>query len=222
MTSASPGYPVTTSLPCPRPDGRSLIGQHCRLERSSPAHAPALFAAFSADPDGFTYLFEAPFKTEAAFTDWLRSKAAEQDPFFYSVFINGTPTGLMALMRIVPEHGVIEIGNIHFSAAMRRSRAATEAQYLAMRHAFEDLGYRRYEWKCNALNTPSIAAAKRLGFTYEGTFRQHMVVKGANRDTAWFALLDQDWPIQKTRFETWLSAENFDQNGHQRRGLETF
>lgn len=122
-------------------------------------------------------------------------------------------------MRITPAHGVIEVGNILFSPALQRTRAATEAMYLMARHVFEDLGYRRYEWKCNAENAPSRRAALRFGFTFEGIFRQHMVVKGHNRDTAWFAMLDHEWPGRKRAFEAWLQPENFDDDGHQQRTL---
>jgi RimJ/RimL family protein N-acetyltransferase len=127
--------------------------------------------------------------------------------------------GWASYMRITPAHGVIEVGNILFSPALQRTRAATEAMYLMARHVFEDLGYRRYEWKCNAENAPSRRAALRFGFTFEGIFRQHMVVKGHNRDTAWFAMLDHEWPVRKRAFEAWLQPENFDDDGHQRRTL---
>jgi RimJ/RimL family protein N-acetyltransferase len=131
----------------------------------------------------------------------------------------GKATGWASYMRINPTHGVIEVGNILFSPALQRTRAATEAMYLMARHIFDDLGYRRYEWKCNAENAPSRRAALRFGFTFEGIFRQHMVVKGHNRDTAWFAMLDHEWPARKRAFEAWLQPENFDDSGRQRRSL---
>lgn len=209
------GPKLDITLPRPLPDGRDLVGRYCRLTRTHLGHAPALFAGNSLRPAGFDYLFDGPFDDLAAYTDWMQRACLGQDPLFYTVLVDDAPVGIAALMRQAPDHGVIEVGNIHFTTAMQGGRASTEAQYLLMRHAFEDLGYRRYEWKCNDLNAPSKKAALRLGFTYEGTFRQHMVVKGASRDTAWFAILDGDWPAQKDRFVAWLDPSNFDADGQQ-------
>jgi RimJ/RimL family protein N-acetyltransferase len=133
----------------------------------------------------------------------------------------GRAAGYASFMRIEPAHGVVEVGNILLSPILQRTRAATEAMYLMARHVFEDLGYRRYEWKCNAQNEPSRRAALRYGFTYEGIFRQHMVVKDRNRDTAWFSMLDSEWPARKAAFEAWLDPSNFDENGEQRKSLQS-
>lgn len=218
------GAPVPDWTPCPRPDGRPLAGRFCRLARLDPAaHADALFAADRLDADGagWTYLPYGPFATAADYRVWLDGHAGGADPFFYTILDAeaGTPVGLASYLRIAPEAGSIEVGHLHFSPALQRTPAATEAMALMMAHAFEDLGYRRYEWKCNALNAASCRAAERLGFTYEGTFRQAGVVKGRNRDTAWYAILDREWPAQKTAFQAWLAPENFAADGTQIRRL---
>src|SRR6185436_18002595 len=142
-------------------------------------------------------------------------------PLFFTILheATGTPAGYCSLMRIEPAHRVIEVGSILYTPTLQRTRGATEAMYLLARYIFEDLGYRRYEWKCNALNAPSRAAALRLGFTYEGIFRQHMIIKGNNRDTAWYSMLDGEWPARKARFEAWLAPSNFDAGGRQRKAL---
>lgn len=216
------GAALTIALPRPRPPHRAFTGRYCRLEPTRAAHAPALFSAFDAagDTGDWTYLPYGPFADQAAFADWLNSACLGADPQFYTVFDPaGTALGLASLMRIDPTFGVIEVGNIHFSRQLQRRPAGTEAIFLLMAHVFDDLGYRRFEWKCDALNAPSRRAAARFGFEYEGTFRQHMTYKGRNRDTAWFALLDGDWPAQKARFRRWLDPANFDANGQQRRPL---
>jgi RimJ/RimL family protein N-acetyltransferase len=170
------------------------------------------------------YLFEAPFGSEGAFLESLRPKAASGDPMFFTIAErqSGRAMGYASLMRIEPAHGCIEVGNILLGAGLQRSAGATEAQYLLMRHAFDDLGYRRYEWKCNALNAPSRRAAERLGFTFEGIFRQHMIVRGRSRDTAWYAIIDPEWPAIRAALEQWLAPENFDPLGHQLRSLADF
>ena len=200
-----------------------MVGRYCRLVKLDPAaHAPALFAAFRQDTEGFgwSYLPYGPFAEESALRTWLTSVAATEDPLFFTLLDeDGTPAGLASYLRISPEMGSIEVGHIHWSVQLRRSRATTEAMYLMMRRAFDELGYRRYEWKCDDLNAPSRRAADRLGFRYEGTFRKHVIYKGRSRDTAWYAIVDDEWPALKRAFEAWLEPGNFDGRGQQRRGL---
>lgn len=214
------GPAVSIVLPRPRPQPVTLEGAHVRLEPLVPAlHGEDLIAAFAEDHAGmmWDYLFQGPFPTAEATMQWLEAIADKPDPLFFTVIpkATGKPAGVMSLMRIDSAHGVIEVGGITLAPVVQRSPATTEAEYLLMRYAFEDLGYRRYEWKCNALNAPSRVAAYRLGFSFEGIFRQHMVVKGHNRDTAWFAIMDHQWPAAKAAFETWLAAENFGADGSQ-------
>ena len=213
------GLPVALPLPRPLPPHVPLEGRLAHLVPMAPEHAAGFLACFT-DPAGWTYLGDdQPFADIEDARRWAGARSTSRDPLFYTVLRDGVPLGFCSYLRITPAHGVIEIGYIHFSPALQGSAAATEVQYLMMRHAFDDLGYRRYEWKCDALNAPSMAAAKRLGFTYEGTFRQAMVSKGRNRDTAWFSILDHEWPAQKARFEAWLAPGNFDDAGRQRRPL---
>jgi RimJ/RimL family protein N-acetyltransferase len=169
----------------------------------------------------WTYLFDGPFEDRDVFHAYLTRRSSSTDPVYFAIVdaANERAVGLSTLMRIEPRHRVIEVGGILFSPALQRSRGATEAMYLLARHVFEDLGYRRYEWKCNALNEPSRRAALRLGFTFEGIFRQHMIIKGHSRDTAWYAMLDVEWPSRKGEFERWLSPDNFDDGGRQRTTL---
>jgi RimJ/RimL family protein N-acetyltransferase len=169
----------------------------------------------------FRYLWDRPSASEDDFRAALERKAATDDPLFFAItdLRNGRALGYASYMRIEPANRCIEVGSILFAPELQRTCAATEAMYLMARHAFEDLGYRRYEWKCDSLNRPSIRAALRLGFTFEGVFRQHMIVKGHNRDTAWFSMLDSEWPARKAAFERWLSADNFDAAGRQKNGL---
>jgi RimJ/RimL family protein N-acetyltransferase/GNAT superfamily N-acetyltransferase len=208
----------------PRPERRPLQGQYVCLEPLDPArHGNDLFAASSGETaeDLWRYLSDGPYPDSAAFEPWLRKAAATDDPLFYAVVdsATGRTEGRLTFMRIDQANGVIETGNILFGPRLARTRGATEAIYLQARHAFEDLGYRRFEWKCNDLNEPSKRAALRFGFTYEGLFRQHMVVKGKNRDTAWFAMLDHEWPARRRAFERWLAPDNFDTDGRQRLSL---
>ena len=202
-----------------------LQGQHCRIEPLNPAHADDLFAATQADPDGrnWTYLFEAPISNLADFKAWTAKASTSEDPLFHAIISleTGKAVGYATYMRVVPVMGVIEIGNIHMSPALQGTRASTEAMYLLMKQAFA-LGYRRYEWKCDSLNAPSRRAAKRLGFTFEGIFRQALVYKGRNRDTAWFSVVDSDWPVLEQAFEAWLSPSNFDKSGNQINKLQYF
>jgi RimJ/RimL family protein N-acetyltransferase len=185
-------------------------------------HGDSLAAAFiGGEPETWAYLPYGPFADRPAFDAWLAPTAAKPDPLFYAVIdrTSGGAVGVASLMRIDPANGVIEIGHIHFSPRLKRSRAGTEALFLLMARVFDELGYRRLEWKCNALNHRSRQAAQRLGFTYEGTFRQAVIVKGRNRDTAWFSMLDHEWPARKRAFEAWLDPANFDDRGHQRSAL---
>ena len=207
-------------LPCPRPARVVLEGRYARLEPLSLAHAEGLMAA-SADAASFDFLFDVPPKDLEDLKTYLRQKASSEDPLFHSVIdkASGVAGGRQTFMRITPEHGVIEIGNILWGPAIARTRVATEALYLAAKYVFEDLGYRRFEWKCNDRNEPSKKAARRFGFTFEGVFRQHMWTKGANRDTAWFAMLDHEWPRLRAAYERWLDPANFDAAGRQRARL---
>jgi RimJ/RimL family protein N-acetyltransferase len=212
------GSPVARSLPCPRPAATILQGRYGRVVPATIDHAADLHAAFVADTEArdWTYLPYGPFATAAEFAAWLATACKSEDPLFHTICTpDGAALGLASYLRIDPANGVIEVGHIHFSPALQRTPLATEAMALMMTHVFDDLGYRRYEWKCDALNAPSRRAAERLGFTYEGTFRQAAVVKGRNRDTAWFSVLDSEWPALRERFERWLDPVNFDGSGQQ-------
>jgi len=207
------------------PQRQVLEGRYVRLEPLAERHVPSLYDAASAPgaEDRFRYLFSSPPKDESDMAHWVEVAAAKDDPLMFAVVdpATGDCGGYQALMRIVPEHGVIEIGSIMWGPAIARTRLATEALYLFARHAFDDLGYRRFEWKCNAQNAPSRRAAERFGFSFEGVFRQHMIVKGVNRDTAWFAMLDGDWPRLRAEYERWLDPGNFDADGTQKTRLAT-
>jgi RimJ/RimL family protein N-acetyltransferase len=201
-----------------------LEGRYCRLEPLDPTrHADALFAASTAPgaEDRFRYLWE-PVPDRAMFDEWIRGAAVSEDLLFHGVVdrANGRCEGRQSFLRITPEHGTIEIGAILWGPAIARTRVATEALALYARHAFDALGYRRFEWKCDARNEPSRRAALRFGFTYEGIFRQHMVVKGRNRDTAWFAMTDADWPRVSRELGRWLDPSNFDEDGRQKTRLQ--
>lgn len=209
--------------PRERPVRVALEGRYCRLEPLDPArHGASLFAASAARgaEERFRYLAEVP-PDETAFAAWMDRSAASEDPLFHAVVdrASGRCEGRQAYLRITPEHGVIEIGHVLWGPAIARTRVATEALWLYASHAFEALGYRRFEWKCDAGNEPSRRAALRFGFAYEGTFRQHMVVKGRNRDTAWFAMTDGDWPQVRARLSAWLDPSNFDEAGRQQAPL---
>ena len=216
------GAPLTITLPRPRPPRTAMQGQWCDVVPLDPeAHASALFHAYSHDSEGriWTYLPAGPFADLAAYRAWMDATCLTDDPLFHTILVNGTPMGVASLMRIDPAHGVIEVGNINFSPALSQTRAATEAMFLLMSRAFDELGYRRYEWKCDALNEPSRRAALRLGFTYEGTFRQAITYKGRNRDTAWFSIIDSEWSRLRAGFAAWLDPANFDADGQQRHRL---
>jgi RimJ/RimL family protein N-acetyltransferase len=210
--------------PVPRPAREPLRGSHVLVRPVSASTDPEALYAVSHPPDGdpaiWTYLFDGPYDSPADLRRMLSSAEESEDPLFFTLtrLPGERPEGLASYLRIAPEFGVIEIGNIWFGAPLQRTTAATEAIYLLARHAF-DLGYRRLEWKCNALNAASRRAAERFGFTFEGVFRKHMVVKGRNRDTAWYAITDEQWPRIRAAFENWLSAENFDASGAHRRAL---
>jgi RimJ/RimL family protein N-acetyltransferase len=225
VTSPSPPADLqVATTPARRPQRICLVGRTVSIVPLDPSdHADALFAGAGGEQNEalWQYLFEGPFLTRAAFDSHLSPKASSEDPLFFAILDkrSGDAVGYAAYMRIEPAHRVIEVGSILFTPRLQRTIGATEAMYLMARHVFEDLGYRRYEWKCNALNAPSRRAALRLGFTYEGIFRQHMIIKGRNRDTAWFSMLDSEWPKRKAAFERWLDASNFDGNGRQRVSL---
>jgi len=218
------GFPVPGWTARPHPPRRVMTGRFCRLEPfDAVRHAEPLYDALQRDADGhnWTYLPVGPFKTFDAFRAWAEPASVGDDPIFFAVIdaATGRAVGYASYLRIDPKGGVIEVGHINYTPLLQRRPAATEAMFLMMRRVFDELGYRRYEWKCNALNAPSRAAAARLGFTYEGTFRQAAVVKGYNRDTAWFSMLDHEWPALKTAFERWLAPANFDADGTQRESL---
>jgi RimJ/RimL family protein N-acetyltransferase len=215
-----------------QPSVEVLVGRYCTVERlDALRHAEDLFSADRHDRRGesWTYLPYGPFADFASYRRWVERVAADVDPQFYAVVDTdaaagtsgvGQAVGVLSLMRVDPEVGSIEVGHVHYSPLLQRRRAATEAHYLLMRYVFDDLGYRRYEWKCDALNAPSRAAAERLGFTYEGTFRQSSVVKGRNRDTAWYSLIDVEWPQLSDRLQSWLAPDNFDDAGRQKSSLQ--
>ena len=186
-------------------------------------HGDALWEATRGEQNDtlWQYLAEGPFRDREDFDKTLAGMAASEDPLFFAIIdrVSELAAGRASYLRIDPKHGSIEVGSILYSPALQRTCGATEVMYLMARHAFEDLGYRRYEWKCNALNEPSRRAALRLGFTFEGVFRQHQIVKGRNRDTAWFSMLDGEWPRRKEAFERWLDPENFSATGEQKRKL---
>jgi len=213
--------------PRPRPQRIVLEGRYVRLEPLSAAkHGDGLYrAATEGESDSrFRWLFETTPTDRASFDVWLAKVEASEDPLFFAVIdkATGEAVGRQTLMRIDPTYGVIEIGNIHWGPKMQRSRLSTEAQYLFARYVFDELGYRRYEWKCNNRNEPSKRAAERFGFSFEGIFRQHLIVKGENRDTAWYSIIDTEWADLKRAYEAWLDPSNFDAAGHQKRRLEDF
>ncbi len=218
------GTPVDFT-PASRPRREPLPGRYVTVRPLSPADAEDLYPV-SHPPRGdsaiWTYLPTGPYDDVEHMRAALAAAAASEDPLFFSLVDEGSrrPAGVASYLRITPEFGVIEIGHIWFGVALQRTSAATESIFLLARHAFDELGYRRLEWKCNALNAASRRAALRFGFTFEGVFRQHMVVKGHNRDTAWFAIVDHEWPSIRRGFEAWLDPANFDGQGRQRQRLE--
>jgi RimJ/RimL family protein N-acetyltransferase len=215
---------IIDASPAKMPSRVRLKGRLVTIEPLDPvAHADALYEASHGDSkhDLWRYLWDGPYPHSSSFAASVREKAVSTDPLCFAIVDNrsGLAVGHCAYLRITPAHRVIEIGSILFTPAIQQTAGATEAMYLMARHAFDDLGYRRYEWKCDARNTPSRRAALRLGFLFEGIFRQHMIIKGQNRDTAWFAMLDSEWPLRKANFERWLDSANFDSNGRQKESL---
>jgi len=241
--AALPGW-----TPPSKPPHTSMAGRRCSLAPLAPADAPALWEAFSLDTEGrnWTYLPNGPYERFDDFERWMTESSASVDPQFYVVRVQSAllrrrsgghagvqgaegsaeapgsevPVGVASYLRLTPPAGVIEVGHIHFSPLLQHTPAATEAMFLMMRRVFE-LGYRRYEWKCDALNAPSRRAAQRLGFSFEGIFRQAIVVKGRNRDTAWYACIDREWPALREAYERWLDPANFDDEGRQRVSLSS-
>ena len=205
-------------VPC-LPPRTILKGKYCRLEPLNiQRHAENLYKANSLDTQGscWTYLFCGPFDIFTDYCNWIEKTCLGNDPLFYAVIDSKTnqAVGVVSYLRIDPKHGTIEVGNINFSPLLKQTTAATEAIILMITNAFE-LGYRRFEWKCDALNKPSRIAAERFGFTFEGIFRQAVIVKGRNRDTSWYSIIDKEWPTLKEKYASWLASENFDQNGNQ-------
>jgi len=217
------GEPLQGWSPPPSLPRSSMTGRYCRLEMLDVnVHGEDLWLVVSLDDDGrnWTYLGYGPFASKGDYLQWLAGAAASEDPLFHAIIdgASGNAVGVASFLRIDPVNGSIEVGHIHYSPALQRTRAATEAMYLMMKRVFE-LGYRRYEWKCDSLNGPSRAAARRYGFSYEGIFRQATSYKGRNRDTAWYAAIDREWPALEAAYVTWLDPENFDPQGRQRRSL---
>ncbi|MBF5004221.1 GNAT family N-acetyltransferase [Diaphorobacter caeni] len=209
--------------PRAQPSGVTLKGRFCQLEPIDPArHAADLFAAYRTAPRGWTYMVAGPFEREEDYRAYAETIAQSTDPRHYAVIdlATGKAVGTLSLMRIDPNNGVIEVGNVMFSPLLQQTPISTEAQYLLMAYAFDQLGYRRYEWKCDALNQPSRTTADRLGFTFEGVFRQVVIYKGRSRDTAWFSIIDSEWPRVKAGFEQWLAAANFTADGKQKQSLK--
>lgn len=215
------GLPLADTSPRQVPPRTAMVGRYCSVVPLSLDHADELYTAFRADEENriWTYLPNGPYNDPADFRAWVNEAIQKDDPLMHAIVVDGCALGHASYLRITPASASIEVGFINLSPALQRTRAATEFQFLMMRRTFDELGYRRYEWKCDALNAPSRKAAERLGFTYEGTFRQATHYKGRNRDTAWFSIIDNEWPGLKQRFERWLAPENFDDTGTQKRGL---
>jgi RimJ/RimL family protein N-acetyltransferase len=216
-------FPVEGWTARPWPPDTPMVGRTCRVEPLDVERHGAELHEANLEGDGrnWTYFGSGPFTDLADYLAWLTRMTAAPDPFFHAIVDATTnkAVGVAAFLRIDPANGVIEVGHINYSPRLQRTTAATEAMFLMMRRVFDELGYRRYEWKCDDLNAPSKAAAERLGFQYEGLFRQALVYKGRNRDTAWFSMLDREWPSMKTAYEKWLDPSNFDGSGRQRIAL---
>jgi RimJ/RimL family protein N-acetyltransferase len=220
LTGQPVGLPADTAA-APRPGPVMLKGRYGHVEKLLPEHAAALWPVFAGHDRVWTYIStDGPFANPDEFSAYIAKRAAAADPYAYAIVDSaGRAVGYFTLMRIVPDMRVIEVGHVLYAPALQRTPLGTEAQYLLARYVFETLGYRRYEWKCNALNAASRRAALRYGFVYEGTFRQHMIAKGRNRDDAWYSMLDSEWPLRKQNFERWLAPENFDSEGRQKISL---
>jgi RimJ/RimL family protein N-acetyltransferase len=212
--------------PARPPSHSALTGRLVCIEPLSPSHIEGLYDSVGRPEHAalWSYMPSGPFREKTAFEDFITVRVASRDPFFYTILdrAHGKALGFCSLMRIDTAHRVVEIGNIVFSPALQRTTSATEAFCLIARAVFEDLGFRRFEWKCDSANVPSRRAAERFGFSYEGLFRQHMIVKGRNRDTAWFSIIDSEWPALRDALEKWLDPRNFDAEGNQRRSLGSF
>jgi len=220
------GFPLPEWTARPRPPRTAMEGHYCTVEPVEPArHAAELHTAYLLDQEGrnWTYLPYGPFPRFEDYRAWLERACLVDDPLVHAIIErrSGRAVGVASLMRIDPAAGVIEVGGINYAPPLQRTPAATEAMYLMMRRVFDELGYRRYEWKCDSLNAPSRAAAQRLGFRYEGMFRQATVYKARNRDTCWFSILDSEWPALKPAFARWLDPANFDAAGQQRQSLSS-
>jgi RimJ/RimL family protein N-acetyltransferase len=221
------GFPVEGWRERPPPPRSALKGQYCIVEALRPeAHAADLYQAYMQDREHrvWTYLPYGPFHTFEDYRAWLEADCTGEDPLFHVVIDMKTsqPAGIASYLNIKPAVGVIEVGHIHYSPQLQRTPAGTEAMFLMMRRVFDELGYRRCEWKCDVLNARSRRSAERLGFVFEGIFRQATIYKGRNRDTAWYALTDAQWPARKEAFERWLDPSNFDAHGRQRRRLSDY
>ncbi len=219
------GEPVKNWQTAEIPPRTVMQGKYCRLEPfEAKQHNTGLFEVFSLDTkaSNWTYLPYGPFEQEKDFFNWCSTACVGDDPLFFVVVDQSSNrvSGLASYLRIAPEAGSIEVGHIHFSPILQGTKQATEAMFLMMSRVFDELGYRRYEWKCDALNAPSCRAAQRFGFQFEGIFRQATIYKQRNRDTAWFAIIDSDWPKLRTGYETWLREDNFDAKGQQLRSLK--
>jgi RimJ/RimL family protein N-acetyltransferase len=216
-----PVGPEVDATPSLRPGPVVLTGRYGRIEKLDPRHADDLWEEVRRHDQLWTYMpAYGPFANAGAFSTWVDQRTALADPFSYAIVTpDGRAVGIAALMEVRPAMRVTEVGHIVYSPALQRTRLGTEAQYLLARYVFETLRVRRYEWKCNAYNAASQRAARRYGFAFEGVLRQHMISKGHNRDTAWFSILDGEWPARKTAFECWLDPANFDAEGRQKRGL---
>jgi RimJ/RimL family protein N-acetyltransferase len=219
--TGQPIGPEVDARPAERPDAVAVTGRYGAVERLKPSgHGASLWEAVRDHDKLWTYMAYGPFVDEGAFLNWLASREALADPYYYAIVEpSGRAVGLATLMSIRPDMRVVEVGNILLSPSLQRTALATEAQYLLARYAFETLRYRRYEWKCDALNAASRRAALRLGFSFEGIFRNHMIIKSRSRDTAWFAMLEGDWPARKAAFKRWLAPENFEADGTQKERL---
>ena len=217
------GQPVGVQVdatPARRPAPVTLDGRYGRVERLGPHHEAALWTAVNGHDDIWTYMSYGPFADLPAFSEWVADRVKLDDPYSYAIIDRaGQAVGIATLMEIRPAMRVIEVGNIVYSPALQHTPLGTEVQYLLARHVFATLGYRRYEWKCNALNAPSRRAALRYGFVFEGILRQHMIAKERNRDTAYYSMLDSEWPARKAAIERWLAPDNFDAEGRQRMSL---
>jgi RimJ/RimL family protein N-acetyltransferase len=212
---------MTAPSPARLPARVTLDGYYARLEPLGPQHTADLYRAAAGQEQRFAYLFESAPGSQNAMAEWVAHVSGKDDPLYFAVIdkASGRAEGRQSLMRITSEHGVIEIGGIYWGPNISRTRVTTEALFLHARYAFDDLGYRRFEWKCNDLNEPSKSAARRFGFTFEGVFRQHMIIKGQNRDTAWFSMLDGEWPRIEAEYERWLDPGNFAADGTQKTKL---